>query len=227
MKRAIMLALGTVAILACGSSDNSSGDVAIHPGELYSGFEDGTTTTFSVPATAINVADKTAVKWTVGDSSIADVTTEDPQPGDAPQKSTHHAIVTTKKAGKTTLRATVGGTKVEIPLTVTSYSAGSSELGNDLYQVDNPGATQGGATDYVHGLGCIGCHGAKGGPRHSPSEIGGYPDAAILETIATGVKPNGDVIQVANGNHKFSLDDKQKEAILARLRSLAPIDFPQ
>lgn len=225
MKRAIILALA--ALWACGSSDDSSGDAVIHPGTVYSGFDDGTTT-FSVPASAINVADKTTVKWSVGDSSIADVVTEDPQPGEPPAKATHHVYVNTKKAGKTVLRATIGGTRLEVPLIVTQYSPGAASLGNDLYQVDNPGATQGPTGgDYVHGLGCIGCHGAKGGPRHSPSELGGYPDDAILQTIATGVKPNGDPIQVATGTHKFTLDDKQKEAILARLRSLAPIDWPK
>src|SRR5260221_2216662 len=106
MKRAIILALGTAAVLACGSSADTSGDAAIHPGAVYSGFDDGTTT-FSVPASAINVADKTTVRWSVGDSSIADVVTEDPQPGDLPSKATHHVYVNTKKAGKTVLRATI------------------------------------------------------------------------------------------------------------------------
>src|SRR3954469_16049223 len=127
MKRAIALAL--LAVLACGSSDDSSGDVAIHPAALYTGF-DGEST-FSVPASAINVADKTAVKWSVADSSMADVATEDPQPNEPTQKATHHVILTTKKEGKTTLRATIGGTKIEIPVTITKYSPGAAALGDD------------------------------------------------------------------------------------------------
>jgi mono/diheme cytochrome c family protein len=231
MKRALALAIGVVFVFACGSSDDSSGNYSIHPAAVYSGFDGDPINTFAVPATAIGVPDKTTVKWSVLDSDIADVATQDPATlaaGEPQQKATHHVIVTTKKDGTTKLRATIGTTKVDIPLTVRLFSQGAAALGDDLYQIDKPGASdpsQGGSADYVHGLGCIGCHGVKGGPGHSPSEIGGYDDATILKIIATAELPTGGLAN--NGNHKFQLDDKQQEAILARLRSLAPIDWPQ
>lgn len=213
--------LGTVIIglglAACGSDDPGALPVAIHPTKLFSGFDDGSVT-FKVPATLANGGKN--VKWVVADGNLASVETE---PGDA-----SHAIVTTKKPGKTTLRATAGGTTYEVPLTITQYAVGARDIGNDLYQEDRasgPGVEPGGAAG-TKALGCISCHGAGGTARHSPSEIGGFDDADILKCIATAERPGGKGL--ANmGNHKYVLDDKEKEAIMARLRSLEPVEFPQ
>jgi hypothetical protein len=197
---------------SCGS-DDTSGGAAIHPSKLFSGFDDNTNT-YEVPAALVGT-DTKQVKWSVVDGSIASVA---PDPTDA-----RHAIVTTKAAGKTTLKATAGGSTYSVPLTVTHYAPTAQELGNELYQEDRstPGSE---GTQDVKGLGCIGCHGT-GGVNHSPSKIGGYDDPSILNTVATGVKPDGSIAN--NGVHKFVLDATQQEAILARLRSLTPTDWPQ
>jgi mono/diheme cytochrome c family protein len=209
---------GLVLLLAmgCGSSDDGgSAGTAIHPAQLFSGYDDGTTT-FEVPAALVGTTSKT-VKWSVVDGNLATVA---PDPEDA-----RHAIVTTKAAGKTTLKASVGGQTYSVPLTITQYPPGAQELGNELYQEDRSAPSDGtGEQQDVKGLGCIACHGT-GGVNHSPSKIGGYDDASILKTIATGVKPDGGLAN--NGAHKFTLDPTQQQAILARLRSLTPTDWPQ
>lgn len=207
---ALLLSLFAV---SCGSSDDSSGP-AIHPAKLYSGYDDGSTT-YQVPAAVIGSSSK-SVKWSVVDGSIASVDPDKTNP--------RYAIVTTKMAGKTTLKATVDGQTFSVPLTVTQYPPGAQELGNELYQIDKSSQSTGGTPEDVKGLGCIGCHGI-GGVNHSPSKLGGFDDAALLKTIATGVTPTGDMAN--NGNHKFTLDETQQTAILSRLRSLTPIDWPQ
>ena len=215
--------IGLILIAACSTDPEVSADAALHPGVLFTGFDDGSAD-YKVPATLANVGDGTTVKWTVADPSLATVETEQPAPGAKASASlTHHAIVTTKKSGKTKLRATADGKTFEIPLTITQYAPGARDLGNDLYQENRTGMTTG--ESGTKALGCIGCHGARGTARHSPSEIGGFDDDQILKTIATAVKPDG---SLANGGvHKFVLEKNEQEAILARLRSLEPVDFPK
>ncbi|MBX3185381.1 MAG: hypothetical protein KF819_00135 [Labilithrix sp.] len=219
-----VLAIG-VGLLACGDDEGGLDAASIRPAQLFSGFDDGTTE-FKVPATLGGVDAKTNVRWSVGNTAIAEVETEQPPAGQASSaRYTQHAIVKTKKAGKTVLRATAGGKTFEVPLTVTQYAPGARDLGNDLYQEDRSGTPEPGAEPYVKGLGCIACHGIRGGPGHSPSEIGGYDDATILVTIKTAKLPQGGLAN--RGDHKFSLDAKQEEGILARLRSLEPVTFPE
>ena len=117
-----------------------------------------------------NLGDTTTVKWVVADPDLATVETEAPAAGEkATAKLTHHALITTKKAGKTTIRATAGGQSFEIPLTITQYAVGARDTGNDLYQEDRSSGP--GGEPSTKALGCIGCHGAKGTARHSPSEM--------------------------------------------------------
>lgn len=218
---ALLFGIVALAVPGCGEDDEANG--VIHPSQLYTGYDDGSAD-YKVPASLVNIAPGTTVKWSLADSSFGTVATEQPAPGDKPSASyTHHVIVTTKKSGKTKLRATADGKTYEVPITITQYAPGARELGNDLYQEDR--ASMPGGTPGTKALGCIGCHGARGTARHSPSEIGGYDDAAILKTIATGIEPDGS--KANNGDHKFTLDDKEQEAILARLRSLEPVEFPQ
>jgi hypothetical protein len=230
MKRAlgVILVLSTGAMGACSSSTEDapalSDNAAIHPAKLFTGFDDGSAE-YKVPASLVGASDATTVRWTIADTNLATVDIEQPSEG---QKATallsHHAIVKTKKAGTTTLRATVAGKTFDVPLTITQYAPGARELGNDLYQ-ENRSSMPGAGEPGTKAFGCIGCHGARGTARHSPSEIGGFDDAAILKTIATGVKPDGG--SANNGNHKFVLDMTEQQGILARLRSLEPVDFPK
>ncbi len=213
MQRAVSSGLALVAVAfvtSCGGDD-----AAIHPAALFSGYDDGSTE-FKVPATLAG-GGTAPVSWSI-DSSMGSIATE--------KGNSRHVIVTTKRSGTTTLKATVDGNTYEAKLTITKYAVGARELGNELYQIDRTGANPdpGSTPSDVKGLGCIGCHGTKGGPGHSPSEIGGYDDAAILKTIATAQLPRGGLAN--DGQHKFTLDDKQKEGILARLRSLEPNTYP-
>lgn len=176
-----------VALMAFGISCGGD-DADPHPGQLFSGFEEGAGVDFKVPITLSGLESSMTVRWSVADSSMASVATEVPLDGKrATAANTHHAIVTTKKAGKITLKAEADGNTYEIPLTITKYAPGSRQLGNELYQIDRTGSTPepGSTPSDVKGLGCIGCHGTRGGPGHSPAEIGGFDDAAILRTIAT------------------------------------------
>jgi len=226
MRRAAFLATVIIGLVlgACGDDAEAPAPPAeVRPTKLFSGFDDGSAT-YKVPATLANLGDTTTVKWVVADPDLATVETEAPAQGEkATAKLTHHALITTKKAGKTTIRATAGGQSFEIPLTITQYAVGARDTGNDLYQEDRSSGPGGEAS--TKALGCIGCHGAKGTARHSPSEIGGFDDAAILKTIATAERPGGKGL-ANNGNHKYVLDEKEKEAIMARLRSLEPVEFP-
>jgi hypothetical protein len=221
-RRAAFLGTACIGLVfaACSSSTEATpapaGPVALRPAALFTGYDDGSAT-YKVPATLANGSKN--VKWVVADATLASVETEPGNP--------IHAIVITKKAGKTTLRATDNGKTYEVPLTITQYTPGARELGNDLYQEDRssgPGADAG--DEPTKALGCIACHGARGSARHSPSEIGGFDDATILKTIATAERPGGKGL-ANNGNHKYTLNDKEKEGILARLRSLEPVEFPE
>ena len=221
--KAVLIGMGIVLLACSNDSEPASGAVAVHPSALFTGYDDGSAD-YKVPATLANVPDSTTVKWTVADPNLATVDIEQPGAGEqATTRLSHHAIVITKKSGKTSLRASAGGKTYEVPLTITQYAVGARELGNDLYQEDRTGTAMG--TPGTKTLGCIGCHGAHGSARHSPSEIGGFDDTAILKTIATGIKPDGTTAN--NGQHKFVLDTKEQEAILARLRSLEPVEFPK
>jgi hypothetical protein len=230
MKQALGVLIAAVALGPLGACSSSSEDApalsdaaAVHPAKLFTGFDDGSAE-YKVPASLVGASDSTTVRWTIADTSLATVDTEQPSPGEkATTRMSHHAIVKTKKAGTTTLRATVEGKTFDVPLTITQYAPGARELGNDLYQTNR--ASMPGGEPGTKALGCIDCHGAHGTARHSPSEIGGFDDAAILKTIATGVKPDGGTAN--NGNHKFVLDMTEQQGILARLRSLEPVEFPQ
>lgn len=218
----------SLSLLACGSDSEATpapaGPVEVRPSTLFSGFDDGSAT-YKVPATLANVGSGTTVKWVIADPDLATVEIETPSAGvKATAALSHHAIVTTKKAGKTTLKATADGKTYSVPITITQYAVGARDTGNDLYQDDRSSGPGGEAA--TKALGCIGCHGAQGTARHSPSEIGGFDDATILKTIATGERPGGKGL-ANNGNHKYMLDDKEKEAIMARLRSLEPTEFPE
>jgi mono/diheme cytochrome c family protein len=212
----VLLVVGGVACSSSGDGDAAvPANATLHPSALFSGSDD--VYDYAVPVTLANVDPKTRVTWAVADPSIA--------VAQADAAESRHALVKTKKAGKTTVRATAGDRSFTVTLTVTHYSAGARDLGDELYQEDRGGMAQPGDTAYVKPLGCITCHGARGGPGHSPSEIGGYDDEAIKKTIATGVKPDGSLAN--KGAHKFSLDPQQQEGILARLRSLPPNDWPK
>lgn len=223
--KAVLLGIAGTVLAACSNDSEpaASSAAGIHPSALFTGYDDGSAD-YKVPASLANIPDGTTVKWTLADSSFGTLETEQPGAGEQPgARLTHHVIIITKKAGKTSLRATAAGKNYDVPVTITQYPVGARELGNDLYQEDRTGTAMG--TPGTKTLGCITCHGAHGSARHSPSEIGGFDDAAILKTIATAIKPDGTTAN--NGAHKFALDPKEQDAILARLRSLEPTEFPK
>jgi len=145
------------------------------------------------------------------DASLGTVTTAPPAAGEkATASDSHHATVLTTKSGKTTLRATAGGKTYDVPLTITQYTRGRRELGNDLYQLNRSARAR---QPWHEALGCIGCHGNQGTARHSPSEVGGFATPRP-QGDRTAVKPDGSLAN--KGAHKFVLDDTEKPAILAR-----------
>jgi hypothetical protein len=202
---------------ACSSSGSDLpppqfDSTTMKPLEAFSGNDGAYEYTMNIVAPRVTNG-RAPTTWTIDDPSVASVTYSDVE--------SWHALVRTKKAGKTIIRASVAGHTYTMPLTVTQYTPKARDLGEELYQEDKGQL----ASDGSKPLGCIHCHGAVGGPAHSPSQIGGYDDAMILKIIATGVKPDG---TLANGGaHKFTLTGDQPQAILARLRSLPPIDYPK
>jgi mono/diheme cytochrome c family protein len=205
--RRLALVLVALAINACSSGAPSEGEnidpnapeaYEIFPSTVYTGFDGATR--YAAPVVLLGY--KQNVTWVADDPSV--VTLEI-------QEDTRLVTLVGAKAGKTTLRATAqGGQKFEIPVVVKGYRKEAREQGENLYQ--------------RAGRNCIRCHGRTDGPDHTPTQIQRHDDPILLGTIATGVMPASD--QVIGDFHRFDLNDAEKEAIVAYIRSLTPRGWP-
>lgn len=189
------------------------------PFVIHTGYTDGTQV-FRVPLETDLPGQLT---WTVADPSIAEVTPIDPpadylewkkEEPDAPDL--QFAMLTSKKAGTTTVRVSGGGKTAESELIVRGYTAQDFNVGQTRYKTGGTGDRQP----------CAGCHEKPDGWDHSPYWLAIVPDEEVLGAIQTGeyVFEDG-TIKLNKGNHKWNLTEEEKTGILAYLRGLPPKGF--
>jgi hypothetical protein len=182
----------------------------IYPDTAHTGF-DGMHT-FKVPVST-NLTG--TVSWQIADPSIGDITPVATPPEYVDFGETW-ALVTTKKAGTTTVTATSGGKSVTGMLVVSAYAAADVSTGEKRYNMpDNPTGTQRNA--------CVSCHGLANGVDHSPVAMAYYADDEIISVVTTGMFPDGYVLQGVN--HAWNFTDAEKQGIVPYLRALPPKGF--
>ncbi|HKU45079.1 MAG TPA: hypothetical protein VJR89_43265 [Polyangiales bacterium] len=155
--------------------------------------------------------------WTIADPSIAQIA-----PQDADNK---HLMVTVSKPGMTTITATSGGQTSTVPLTVVSYTAEQYTDGEKRYMMgpntDNPP--------------CKECHAPGKGPDHTATELDADPDSQVQNTFLTGVDPedrpivdHSEFSELLKGKtHKWMVTESEKVGLVAYLRGLPPMGFPE
>jgi cytochrome c553 len=213
-----------VSLLGCGSdaggdeAGGSSDALEVFPPKLYSGF-DGTNA-YKVPVIAHGATGK--VTWKVSDESVASLTPSG--------TNSENVTLLTKKAGSIVLTATAGGKSSTATLTVVAYTAAQHEAGAKRYMT---------MPDEMNPP-CVTCHGAERGsnrPNHTPTELDADTDAEIQKTFTSGVDPEGrrivdmkefsDLLTSKGYTHMWKVTDEEKIGLMAYLRSLEPIGFPE
>jgi hypothetical protein len=120
--------------------------LSIFPSKIYSGV-DGQTT-FKAPVVAVGGKN---VRWSLSDPSIATL---------EPSADGTQLMITAKKAGKTTLTATVGSQRATATINVTQYTP--QQLADGKKRYTTTGAT---------GQACANCHGkGQNAPDHTPTQ---------------------------------------------------------
>ncbi len=159
--------------------------------------------------------------WEIADPSIAEITPVQPPADYAEYKKQEpnapdlqFAMLTTKKAGASTVIVSGGGKTAEAQLTVKTYTSAAYAVGQARYKNAGTDARQP----------CAGCHEKPDGADHSPSWLAFFDDEDVLSAIQTGVYAV-DKYEVNDGNHKWNLTEEEKGGIMAYLRGLAPRGF--
>lgn len=193
--------------IGCGSSNGSSGDnggtdsaaVCIFPSAVYSGY-DGTG---KYQAPIIGTHAKTKITWTLADPSLADL---------EPNSDGTELMITTKKAGKTTITAKAGDASVSVPFQIYSYTAQNRMDGEHRYK-NMEGSDPA----------CFTCH--ETGPDHSPTQVDADTDDQVQHSFLTGTDPEGRPIEAPK--HTWTVTDAEKPGLVSYLRSLPPKGFPE
>lgn len=187
----------------------------VFPFVAYTGY-DGTNT-YKVPFST-NLTEN--VTWEVADPTIASIVSV-PAPEIYAEFGESWAMITTLKAGTTTVTAVSGATRVDAELIVAEYDPAVVAAGEVRYTAPaNPEGAQRTA--------CASCHAQANGVDHSPLELAFFQDADILSAITTGMYPateeyDGYVLQGVN--HMWNLDAAEQAGIVPYLRALAPRGF--
>jgi hypothetical protein len=206
-----------VSASGCGDSGGGGGKLQIHFPVMYSAY-DGTHT-FQIPATVGGVS---GVTWSASDMSMVDIEAA-PDGGDV--------MITIKKAGMVTIRATAGGLAGEAPLTITQFTpaqwdSGSSRYNNGISLSDlhmNPALAP-----ERKMLACTNCHGASGMDiEHTPMQTGGYSDQDLVTIFTMGQKPPGVPQRIMPYDmwhriHQWVMTDEEKTGLVVYLRALTP-----
>lgn len=159
--------------------------------------------------------------WEIADPTLAEITPVAPpadyteykkEEPDAPDL--QFAMLTTKKAGTSTVFVSGGGKKAEAQLVIKAYTSAAYAVGQARYKNAGADARQP----------CAGCHEKPDGADHSPSWLALFDDDDVLSAIQTGVYAV-DKYEVNGGNHKWNLTEEEKTGIMAYLRGLAPRGF--
>jgi hypothetical protein len=212
---AFVLVLGA----ACAPDDvkTPTYESGLFPQVAHSGFNSAAT--FRV----MFATNERSPSWVVADPSIATIA-----PAPAPtiagldERDLSFALVTTTKAGETTVSAISAGTTLTARLVVKDYTADQLAVGKARYETAS--------TDPARPP-CASCHAKEGGVDHSPLKMAGFDDPTILGVIENATYPASPTGQSTTSayapkgplkftGHKWNLTDPEKDGILAHLRSL-------
>jgi hypothetical protein len=191
----------------------------LFPPVIFTGFTDGTQV-FKVPVWTDIEGN---VTWSAADPSIVDIVPVNPPADYDPELDKKEglpplqfAMITTKKAGKTTVSVSGNGKTATSEVLVRAFTSAEYTLGQTRYKTGGTGDRQP----------CAGCHEKADGWDHSPTWVSIVPDEEILGAIQTGEYRFEDEVWTLNkGNHKWNLTEEEKPGILAYLRSLPPAGF--
>ena len=216
---AVLAALAVVAA-ACQTDDVEKPvyEFGLFPSTAHSGFN--AKTKFNVVyATSAPIPD-----WSIDDPSIATIA-ETPAPsipGVNVQK-LKFALITTLKAGETTIHVSSSGRTLNAQLVVKPYSDEQLALGKTRYEAPSTEAAR---------PPCAQCHSKPEGVDHSPLKMAGFDDPIILGVIQnatypeTGTSGSSTTSAFAPSGplnysaHKWNLTDPEKDGIMGHLRSL-------
>jgi hypothetical protein len=212
------IGLVLLSVVACSSDTKGSeseavvagGKFEIFPAEIFTG-TDGSHA-FKAPIITVNASG--AVTWTIADATIAQI-----------MPAAENAMIVAAKAGDTMITATSGGKTSTALLHVVSYTPQQYADGMARYMTgpdaDNPA--------------CKECHARGKGPDHTATELDADPDSQIQNTFLTGVDPedrpikdNSEFADLLKGKtHMWKVTESEKVGLVAYLRGLEPMGFPE
>lgn len=194
--------------------DSGLGVLTFRPEESFSGF-DGQHT-FKVPVAVYDSTDDLEVAAT--DPSAAEIVPKKlttPDRGDGTLDTGKYFLVTVKRSGTITLRATSSGRTAESQINVASYPAGRWQTGETRYK-------NGSTTDPA----CTQCHSQGQAIDHSPAALATATDEKIGVVITTGVSTGGFPIKIdGKPSHRWTVTDDERDGLVTYLRSLEPRGF--
>jgi hypothetical protein len=162
-------------------------------------------------------------RWAVADPEIATIEpSAPPAVPDLDARNLRFALVTTTKAGETTVTMTAGGTTLTSRLVVKAYTDEQLAIGRTRYEAADPDPAR---------APCASCHAKPGGVDHSPLKMAGFDDATILGVIREATYPESPTGQSTTSayaprgplkftGHRWKLTEPETDGILAHLRSL-------
>lgn len=204
-------------------------EVAFSP--MYSAY-DGVHT-FQIPAIVDGIA-PAAIKWSASDPSMVDLQSD---------PSTGGVLITTRKAGTVDIIASAGSLCGLSKLTIAQADPAAWELGSERYTKGTTlgrgpggglGGPQGGADAGREDAACTNCHGpTANGPfrtvAHTPTQIGGFTDAELIDIFTKGVVPMGGYFdetivpyQQWQSFHKWEMTAEAQKGMVVYLRSITP-----
>ena len=219
LRLVIALALVLLAGAGCGSGEIEAPSYApgLFPKVAYSGFN--ANARFRV----LFATSAPSPRWTVSDGAVATIVPSPPPANvSAGAKDLSFALLTTTRAGETTVTATSGGTSVTARVVVKGYTDEQLTVGRARYETASTDPTR---------PACASCHATAGGVDHSALKMAGFEDATILGVIQDATYPPSPSGQSTTSDyapkgplkftgHKWSLTDPERDGILSHLRSL-------
>jgi hypothetical protein len=188
----------------------ADGTFVIFPGEVFTG-TDGSHA-FKAPVVTLNASGR--VTWMIADPDVAQLAPE-----------AENVMITAKKPGDTVITAKNGNKTSTAQVHVVSYTTRQYEDGMNRYlsgvDADNPA--------------CKDCHARSKAPDHTSTELDAYSDSQVEDTFIRGVDPerrpikdNAAFADVLNGStHTWMVADSEQVGLVAYLRSLPPMGFPE
>ncbi len=123
-------------------------------------------------------------------------------------------ILTSKKAGTTTLKAKLNAAEAPLAVLLSAYTPEQTAAGRVRYTAAVEGATPSPS--------CASCHRAEGGRNHSPFFTSQYTDAGILSSVETGTNSDDQYKLKVTHLQTFATPEA-KAGIVPYLRSLNPV----